>query len=172
VTDKSCGECTACCGPAFWKVEGLFECFTRCKHALENACGNYDSRPTGCRDFACLWLGIPDWQSELRPDHCGFIVHASADAAVFQLKFIETPTRLVPDSLVRAVATAIAVAKSQGAAPRIRLELATQNRETSVVEFAASDVPADPQGLLSLAMHVIRQWARETRPWGEATQSG
>jgi hypothetical protein len=158
-TEKSCGDCTACCGPAFLQVEGLFDCFTRCEHATENGCGIYESRPTACREFSCLWLGIPEWQAELRPDQCGFIVHASADGGAIVMRFIETPNPIVPESLVRAVASAVAIARSKGAS--VRLELATQTGGSSVCELALSDEQTGAMGLLNMALSVIQGWHRD-----------
>ena len=36
--------------------------------------GIYEKRPPSCRGWRCGWLENEDWEDDLRPDRCGFIV--------------------------------------------------------------------------------------------------
>jgi hypothetical protein len=39
-----------------------------CQHICESGCGIYDTRPTSCREFRCLWLDGNVVDDHLRPD--------------------------------------------------------------------------------------------------------
>lgn len=71
---RPCGECEQCCItpdiPELGKPAG-----ERCKHlALTGGCSIYESRPTVCRGFSCLWAEGQGKESE-RPDHSGILVY-------------------------------------------------------------------------------------------------
>lgn len=68
---RECGSCTACCiatfVPELGKVEGVL-----CPHCL-SSCTIYDSRPTSCRTYECLWLK-GDLKERDRPDKVHFLL--------------------------------------------------------------------------------------------------
>jgi hypothetical protein len=74
LTRRSCGGCVECCValhvdlPELQKPPGV-----PCRHLTGGGCGIYDSRPSLCRVWHCLWrrtLAFPDLA---RPDRCGVI---------------------------------------------------------------------------------------------------
>lgn len=78
---RQCGSCTLCC-----KVMGVHEGdFHKpkdrwCPHALKHAgCGIYETRPTKCRDFNCLWVTGQFGHPEHRPDKIHGVVTSSTD---------------------------------------------------------------------------------------------
>lgn len=94
MTERTCGGCTACC-----RVLPVVEVGTKgyqpCPHlrgVLERAgpgCGIYENRPPSCRVWRCGWLENADWEDELRPDRCGFIVDEVLD--MIRLDGVELP---------------------------------------------------------------------------------
>ncbi len=73
---RPCNGCTACC-----TVLGVQEigkpCGRPCTHAFaDHGCARYDTRPSGCRAYSCLWslglLGDGD-----RPDVIGLVFDAA-----------------------------------------------------------------------------------------------
>ncbi|WP_374470425.1 YkgJ family cysteine cluster protein [Phenylobacterium sp.] len=65
---KTCGSCTLCC-----KVMAVSELSkpggTLCVHARPGkGCGIYETRPQGCRAFACVWLMDREMPHRFRPD--------------------------------------------------------------------------------------------------------
>jgi hypothetical protein len=82
---KQCGPCTACCTvlavDELTKPKG-----TPCPKLCAAGCGIYETRPTSCRGFFCLWLQgaldqdgpRPDW----RPDRVGLVVDYQAESPV------------------------------------------------------------------------------------------
>src|SRR5690348_12163846 len=77
VQGRSCGECSACCGPAMpIKFPDLKKAYGQwCPNCASGGggCTIYETRPSGCRDFACAWLRglLPD---ELHPLHVGAVI--------------------------------------------------------------------------------------------------
>lgn len=73
---RSCGECTECC--RVLAIDELDSGFKKngvwCpKRKRGTGCTIYDSRPTGCRSFQCLWLqGIG--KPGDRPDRSGIVL--------------------------------------------------------------------------------------------------
>lgn len=75
---RTCGGCTACC-----KLMGVTELSKPpgvwCAHCKKGVgCGVYEDRPTGCRDFECLWLAsaMPE---EMRPDRAKVVFGGTTD---------------------------------------------------------------------------------------------
>jgi hypothetical protein len=72
VPGRVCGSCTACCkvpkidAPSLQKPAGVM-----CQHCTGSNCGIYESRPTPCRTFFCLWRRVGGMPDELRPDRIG-----------------------------------------------------------------------------------------------------
>jgi len=54
----------------------------QCEHCAVAGCGQYDSRPTQCRAFSCLWLTGTGKELD-RPDRSGMIFAAPRRATVF-----------------------------------------------------------------------------------------
>lgn len=74
-----CGECRACCFTLYIE-DGQFKKPSRqwCQHCAKDfGCKLYQSRPSVCRKFKCLWLKSQKRNDrmapELRPDRCGAI---------------------------------------------------------------------------------------------------
>lgn len=63
---RDCGECTACC--YFMNINEVNSPVNeKCQHC-NDGCTIYDSRPTACAEFKCLWLGQEQMPNSLRPD--------------------------------------------------------------------------------------------------------
>jgi len=78
MTERTCGECTACCvvlnieEPPIEK-EANEPCRFLCKDG--GGCGIYAERPELCRGFKCLWLAFSSVIPEaFRPDRCGLMI--------------------------------------------------------------------------------------------------
>jgi hypothetical protein len=74
VPGRECGECVACCKileiekPELQKPADVL-----CKHCVGAGCGIYETRPTVCRTWFCLWRRIDQLPDYLRPDRCGVV---------------------------------------------------------------------------------------------------
>ena len=73
--NRECGTCTVCCkvptidDPALRKLPGVL-----CKNCTpEHRCGIYETRPSDCRDFYCVWRMIP-LGDEWRPDRSEILI--------------------------------------------------------------------------------------------------
>jgi hypothetical protein len=76
VQPRSCGPCRACCDVlAIREIDKPER--TPCPHAADTpagGCGAYDSRPTECRTYTCLWAaGVIPGDDRRRPDNLGVI---------------------------------------------------------------------------------------------------
>jgi hypothetical protein len=70
---RECGACTVCCTVLAEKeLRKPMRC--ACDHVHSNGCGIYATRPSGCREFHCLWLrgALPSGEA-FRPDHLGVL---------------------------------------------------------------------------------------------------
>lgn len=66
---RSCGECTLCC--YFQRINEVSSPeYSMCQHC-ENGCKIYETRPSACKAFECLWIRQPQIPETLRPDKCG-----------------------------------------------------------------------------------------------------
>lgn len=139
--EKSCGNCTACCGPSAMPLAGVFEAYTRCQHAKKKGCGIYATRPQGCRNFQCLWILSAHWPSDLRPDRCGFLARTVEDdleglppeqavAADFSLELVELPQGAQLEPMARVL-------------QYLHWVLSTQGLERFNAQFRTKD-PQDP----------------------------
>lgn len=75
---KTCGGCTACCTilpiPEIGKAAHHVCRFQR--DALNIAgpgCATYETRPSSCRGWSCVWLTDEGLSDALRPDRCGVV---------------------------------------------------------------------------------------------------
>jgi hypothetical protein len=81
---KTCGGCTACCQIIPVKELGT-KPFQGCPHVRSvihaggPGCGIYPDRPRSCSEWRCGWLENEDWEDDLRPDRCGFVVDVMLD---------------------------------------------------------------------------------------------
>lgn len=75
-SNRSCGECDACCVWLDVEDEGIAHTRgVRCPRLGDDGkCQSYDERPRTCRDFECLWL-VGFGGEEDRPDRLGVILH-------------------------------------------------------------------------------------------------
>lgn len=82
--ERTCGTCTQCCKtmfvPEIAKPSGA-----NCTHCVaRTGCGIYETRPDSCRQFACLWLLLPDMPHRLRPDQTKVVFYKTAQRVVAQ----------------------------------------------------------------------------------------
>lgn len=68
---NECGSCNYCCEvlpiPEIQKPESVL-----CKNCTETkGCNIYNSRPTSCINFDCVYLQSNDMDESLRPNECG-----------------------------------------------------------------------------------------------------
>ena len=70
-TNRSCGDCSACC-----TSKGVAEINkspgVTCPH-LGFGCAIYETRPPSCRSYQCYWLQ-GNLDEEARPDKIGFVL--------------------------------------------------------------------------------------------------
>jgi hypothetical protein len=112
LTDRQCGDCVACCVrlgielPDESKKPGI-----RCRHlAPAGGCSIYQTRPTVCRVWHCLWRVRIELLDDARPDRCGviFSVHSSKDAGPFKDSYFRavcnTPNDFQHPAVVQTVA--------------------------------------------------------------------
>lgn len=71
---RSCDGCTACC--TIMRVDELDKPAGKtCEHLVPGGCGIYESRPSGCRGWACIWRSGTDLLHEdERPDKIGVML--------------------------------------------------------------------------------------------------
>jgi uncharacterized protein len=76
-SEKSCGSCTECC--RLMHVPELDKpAWVDCPNcALGVGCKIYSERPQSCRDFACLWLQVPEMGPDLKPNQCHVMLYRS-----------------------------------------------------------------------------------------------
>ena len=100
MTDRTCGDCSACC-TVLWipqnaampegKVAGV-----PCDKLITiggstKGCGIYDSRPSVCSEYRCVWLANADalmprhmkTEEAQRPDLCGLMIGPTAPESNF-----------------------------------------------------------------------------------------
>jgi hypothetical protein len=85
---RQCGECKACCTvlavPDIGKGEGV-----PCTSLVGYGCGRYDTRPTSCKSYTCLWRGGL-LRDDDRPDKCGVMI-SMAPIEAKRMVFIAQP---------------------------------------------------------------------------------
>ncbi|WP_377297944.1 hypothetical protein [Rhizobium sp. SGZ-381] len=93
LASRQCGTCTFCCHLP--DIEALDKpANTLCRHCVEEkGCTIYDSRPTLCRDFLCLWRSCGEFGPEWQPQQAGMMLYRQGP----QTTVLVDPTR--PDAL-------------------------------------------------------------------------
>ena len=79
--NKSCGDCTLCCTVLGIKDENFEKPkYEKCPHEC-GSCAIYDTRPTSCRTFECIWLTSQELPKHMprmfRPDQCHVVLGPS-----------------------------------------------------------------------------------------------
>jgi hypothetical protein len=76
---KACGDCTLCCKVmAIEELTKPASCW--CSHCEPGrGCRIYDSRPTECRSFGCLWLTDDRLDERWRPSKSKLVLTTSQD---------------------------------------------------------------------------------------------
>lgn len=70
--DRDCGACVTCCRDLNILTPELVKpAFTLCPHCTGSGCGIYETRPSVCRSWHCLWRWLGALPDELRPDRSG-----------------------------------------------------------------------------------------------------
>lgn len=74
---RSCGECTVCC--TYFKIPEVNKpAWSDCKHICAEGCGIYETRPSPCQQFQCLYLaGNVEGDVGYRPDNLGVLLYTS-----------------------------------------------------------------------------------------------
>ena len=83
--NKECGSCALCCKLPRIEVPELTKApNTWCHHCKPglHACQIYESRPTICEEYVCMWLADPVMPDNLRPDKCKAIFFMASPIAV------------------------------------------------------------------------------------------
>jgi hypothetical protein len=84
-TGRSCGECSLCCKlPPIDTPELQKPANTWCPHCRpgKGGCGIYETRPTLCRNYRCLWLKDATLGEEWKPSHCRMYLHFTSAGLV------------------------------------------------------------------------------------------
>lgn len=69
---RKCGECRACCYTH--GVEQIQKpAWQHCLHECQQGCAIYQSRPSSCRNFECIWLQGRFEEGD-RPDQTGIVL--------------------------------------------------------------------------------------------------
>lgn len=84
--ERACGTCTLCC--TIMRVEEddgtlVTDWQEPCKHLCKGGCGIYETRPTSCKVFECVWLAsqrFPDvaLSKSDRPDRSGIVMDVNS----------------------------------------------------------------------------------------------
>jgi len=75
IPGRSCGSCTACCSAlAITEADLQKVAGTLCSHCASGSCAVYETRPQVCRDFNCVWRGMPALDESWRPDLSGVMI--------------------------------------------------------------------------------------------------
>ena len=71
---RECGDCNLCCKlTSIDFMEPRKPSYQWCKHCdIGVGCKIYKTRPQGCKDFLCLYLG---GLTNLKPNRCGFFIY-------------------------------------------------------------------------------------------------
>jgi hypothetical protein len=124
VQGRECGECVACC--KFLEIPELKKpADVLCHNCTGNSCGIYDSRPSVCRGWYCVWRVEKELPDAMRPDKCGVMFCLDRDAqpqTIFDSFFIVGRTltaggRSVFDSPAVITAMQVLTKNGTGAVP-------------------------------------------------------
>lgn len=74
MSERTCGRCTVCC--TVLRVEEIGKAAGEtCRYVSRDGCAVYESRPSACRGFRCLWL-LGFGVDRHRPDRSGVLLEA------------------------------------------------------------------------------------------------
>jgi hypothetical protein len=82
---RSCGECSLCCKlppivtPELQKPANTW--YPHCRPG-KGGCSIYETRPTLCRNYRCLWLKDATLGEEWKPSHCRMYLHFTSAGLV------------------------------------------------------------------------------------------
>ena len=78
---RECGTCSLCCKLLAIKDEWLTKAQGEwCSHVVKGGgCGCYETRPSVCRGFECLWLSSTVSPIEMRPDKIKGVLTVTTD---------------------------------------------------------------------------------------------
>ena len=129
VAGRDCGECTACC-----TVKGVAELGkptqAACRHLCQLGCDIYQTRPTSCRDYACLWRqGWIDGDERSRPDKLGVLIDYE-------------PFAKIPGSVLLVVWEVVAGAAHSEPVQAIVNDLLDNHQQIKAVAYCAAGQPA------------------------------
>lgn len=86
VDGRECGDCVMCCRDLSIRSPELVKpAYVLCPHCTGAGCGIYETRPSVCRSWHCLWRWLGTLPEELRPDRCG---------VMFDLDRVRPPTNV------------------------------------------------------------------------------
>ncbi len=75
--ERDCGNCHACCIhlpiPAGEVCANAKPAGVVCQRLADHGCQIYQSRPTTCRQFMCVWATEPSWPLDWRPERSGLL---------------------------------------------------------------------------------------------------
>lgn len=92
--DRECGTCVTCCRDLYIVTPELTKpAHVLCPHCTGAGCGIYDTRPSVCRMWNCVWRQLPALPDDLRPDRCG---------VMFDLDRVRPPTNLFEEVFIAA----------------------------------------------------------------------
>ncbi|MDE4910377.1 hypothetical protein PQI07_06630 [Methylobacterium sp. 092160098-2] len=77
VAGRECGECVMCCKALHIDTQELKKPpDVLCVHNTGTGCGIYETRPSVCRTWLCLWRRIETLPQHMRPDRSGLLLSA------------------------------------------------------------------------------------------------
>jgi len=92
VAERRCGECMVCCEYLSINTPGLQKpADVLCVNCVDSGCRIYDTRPSVCRTWHCLWRRVEAMPPELRPDKSN---------VVFSLKISYEPRQIFENAYI------------------------------------------------------------------------
>lgn len=107
VTNRKCGDCTACCTVMGVAELGKPYAFP-CQHLGDGGCTIYESRPDSCVGCECLWRQGAICGVAMRPDKCGVMFAVSRTADGIELGVYVLRDRALADGVVDVILTRFA----------------------------------------------------------------
>lgn len=86
VSDRECGECTACCVDLLIDDENFKKPADQaCVNLIEKGgCKIYQQRPSVCQDWYCAWRFMAQLDDTWRPDRSGILLRSDENGIIFQ----------------------------------------------------------------------------------------
>ena len=99
VTDRECGECTACCVFLDIKDKKLNKPADQaCSHMIvKGGCKIYANRPSVCQNWHCAWRFMAQLGDDWRPDRSGIMLRSDENGIIFQP--IREPKKVMTSAL-------------------------------------------------------------------------